>query len=227
MNKIKKTLYTLSVNNYSPAIQELTLPLMKFYANKIGADFYVITDRKYPKMPPVYEKLQIYELAKEHKNDWSIFFDIDTLIHPETIDFTKLLHKDTVMHNGSDFAMVRWNYDEYFLRDGRHIGSCNWLAIASDWCTDLWTPLDIPYEQALANIQPIPNELANGITKEHLIDDYTLSRNIAKYGLKFKTAKQIQTELGLEVSNFFWHQYTIPIDEKVVEMRKIIKLWGI
>lgn len=227
MNKIKKTVFTLCVDNYAPEITEITFPLMKAYANKIGADFYVIDKRKSPDMPPVYEKLQIYDLGRQMKNDWNIFFDADALIHPETIDFTQLIHKDTVMHNGSDFASVRWKYDEFFLRDGRNIGSCNWFAIASDWCLDLWHPLDLSLEEAVENIKPIPNELANGITREHLIDDYTLSRNIAKFGLKFTTVGKIQEDLGLQKANFFWHQYTIPNDEKVIELRRTIKQWGL
>lgn len=227
MNRIKKTVFTLNVDNYAPHICELTYPLIKRYADKIGADFVIITDRCYPHMPPVYEKLQIREIASVMGNDWNIYFDSDALIHPETVDFTTLIHKDTVLHNGSDFASVRWKYDQYFLRDGRNIGSCNWCTIASDWCLDLWQPLDITLDEAIENIYPIPNELNNGITREHLIDDYTLSRNIAKYGLKFNTIMNLMKEKGLDIANFFWHQYTIPIDEKVVEMRKVIASWGV
>jgi hypothetical protein len=213
------------VDNYAPDITALTFPLLKRYAEKIGAEFQVITERKYPDMPPVYEKLQIRELGIG--NDWNIYFDADALVHPETVDFTSLIHKDTVMHNACDMANVRWKYDEYFLRDGRNIGSCNWFAIASDWCIDLWNPLDISFEKALENIYPIPAELANGITKEHLIDDYALSRNIAKYGLKFRKAIEIQAETGMQAANFFWHQYTVPVDEKVVMIRKVLGEWGI
>lgn len=227
MNKIKKTLYTLNVDNYAPGICELTYPLLQRYAEKIGAEFVIINERKWPKMPPVYEKLQIRELGAQAGNDWNIYFDGDALIHPETVDFTSLIHKDTVMHNGADMAGVRWKYDEYFLRDGRNIGSCNWMAIASDWCLDLWTPLDIPLEKALDNIHPIPNELLNGIEREHLIDDYTLSRNIARYGLKFARAVDIQRKTGMEDANFFWHQYTIPIDEKIIGIRKTLQGWGL
>jgi hypothetical protein len=60
---MKKTLYTLSVNDkhpgqdFEPEITALTFPLMRKYAHKIGADFHVIRERKHPDMPPVYEKL--------------------------------------------------------------------------------------------------------------------------------------------------------------------------
>jgi len=138
------------------------------------------------------------------------------------------LHKDTVLHNGSDMANVRWKYDDYFRRDGRNIGSCNWFTIGSNWCIDLWHPLeDITYEQALDNILPIPNELNHNITKEHLIDDYTLSRNIARYGLKFITAIDLLPTIKLTNTGFFWHEYTIPTFVKIRKMKMVIYGWQV
>lgn len=221
---MKKTVYTLNVDNYSPEITRMTYPLLKLYARKIGADFHVINQRKFKGWPVVYEKLQIYELAKFHKNDWNIYIDSDALVHPETIDFTSFMHKDTIAHNGTDMANIRWNYDKYFWRDGRNLGSCNWFTVASDWCVDLWTPLDISFEEALKNIFPTVNEINTVVTPDHLIDDYTLSRNIARFGLKLKTLKSIQDEVIPE-SNFFWHLYTLPIDEKIKQMQGMIEQW--
>ncbi len=69
---MKKILYTLNVpdadgNEYAPEIRKITYPFLKAWAYKIGAEFFEITERKFPEMPPVYEKFQIYELSKEHK----------------------------------------------------------------------------------------------------------------------------------------------------------------
>jgi len=222
---MKKTLFTLNVDGYAPEITALTYPLFKRYAHKIGADFQVITDRKYPSLPPVYEKLQIYELGQY--SDWSIYIDSDALVHPDLFDVTEFIGKDTVMHNGADLANNRWKYDKYFRRDGRHIGSCNWFTIASDWCIDLWHPLDdITYEEALLNIFPIQVELNSVITREHLIDDYILSRNISRFGLKFKTLLNMMKELG-DTGNYLWHQYTMTTEEKVMQMRGILDQWGV
>lgn len=223
--KLKKTIFTLNVDGYAPEITEFTYPLIKRYADKIGADFYIIKERKFPKFPPVYEKMQIYDLGRQMKNDWNIYIDSDALVHPDMFDVTEFISKDTVCHNGNDMANIRWRYDDYFRRDGRHIGSCNWLTIASDWCLDLWHPLDIPYEEALKNIFPIQNELNTVITREHLIDDYMLSRNIARFGLKFKRVDKIIEERG--GGNYFWHQYTINIKEKVELMKNILATWEI
>lgn len=226
--RMKKTIYTLNIDNYNREITELTYPYIKHYANKIQADFYIISERKFPKhYAPVYEKLQIYELQKERKDDWSIYIDSDALVHPDMFDITEFLYKDTVCHNGSDMANNRWRYDRFFRRDGRHIGSCNWLTVASDWCRELWHPLDdITYEEALENIFPIQQELNTVITREHLIDDYVLSRNIAKYGLHFNTVIQIQKDIG-DAGNYFWHQYTITVQEKINQMREVLKNWGV
>lgn len=226
MSKLKKTIFTLNVDGYAPEITELTYPLIKHYAEKIGADFHTITERKFPNMPPVYEKMQIYELGRRMQNDWNIYIDSDTLVHPDFFDVTNFIKKDTVVHNGSDMANNRWRYDKYFIRDGRNIGSCNWFAIGSDWCLDLWHPLDIPYDEAVNNIFPIQRELNTVITREHLIDDYALSRNIAKYGLKFKTMAQISQEIG-DAGNYLWHSYLIPVESKVKEMRKTLASWEI
>jgi hypothetical protein len=224
---MKKTIYTLNINSYAPEIRAITRPYLESYASKIGAEIVDISERRFPEMPVVYEKLQIKELATERKDDWAIYFDSDALIHPETIDFTNFLSKDTVMHNGKDMANIRWKYDKYFLRDGRNIGSCNWFTVASDWCLDLWTPLDIPLEEALKNIRAIPLEKQTVITDEHLIDDYTLSRNIARFGLKFTKVSDILEKVDLPNANFFWHQYTHDTETKIKMLQEVIKQWNI
>jgi len=224
---MKKTVFVLNVENYAPEITELTYPLIKYYANKIGADFYEIKDRKYPEWPVTYEKLQIYDLAKELKSDWYIYIDSDALIHPETIDWTNYLPKDTIAHNGNDMANIRWRYDEYFKRDGRDFGSCNWYTVASDWCIDLWHPLDIKPDEAVANIFPTIDELNTVITPSHLIDDYALSRNIARYGLKATTLIDLQKEIGLPNANFHWHIYTDTIEVKIERLKNILDEWNI
>jgi hypothetical protein len=213
----------LNINGYAPEITAVTYPLIRYWANKIGADFYVIKKRKFPDWPVVYEKLQIFQLGQEMKNDWNIYVDSDAFIHPETVDWTLYLNKDTVAHNGNDMANIRWRYDKYFMRDGRNIGSCNWLTIASDWCIDLWRPLEISFKEALSNIFPTVNELATVITADHLVDDYALSRNIAKFGLKFKKLQQLQIDIGLPDADFYWHVYTRPIAEKLNGWDEMIK----
>jgi hypothetical protein len=220
----RKALFTLNVNDYSPEITGLTFPYLRRYADKIGAEFIVIKDRKFPDMPVTYEKLQIHELGKPF--EWSIYFDADTLVHPDMFDLTETLSKDTVLHWGADMASNRWTYDKYFRRDGRHIGSGNWLAVASDWCLDLWKPLDdLTLPEALANIHPTVRETNLGMKAEHLIDDYVLSRNIAKYGLKFTSMVKLQEKLGIPNDLYLKHNYMLDGPGKINMIREHIAAW--
>lgn len=215
MKGIKKTIFTLNIGNYAPEVTALTYPLIRYYANRIGADFHIITERKFPDWPVTYEKMQIYTLGREMGNDWNMYIDSDALIHPESLDWTALLKKDTVLHHARDFANIRWRYDDYFLRDGRNWGIGNWFMLASDWCLDIWHPLDISFEEAVSNIFPTMDERNNFITSSsHLIDDYTTSRNLARFGIKAKILKDITAELLFE-GGFFYHLYNVSEFEKL------------
>jgi len=227
--RVKKTIFTLNVNGYSPEMTALTYPLIQAYARKIGADFHIIRERKFPEWPITYEKLQIYELAQQMENDWNIYIDSDTLVHPDTPDLTLLLPRDTVAHYGSDFAPTRWKTDRFFHRDGRHISSGNWLAMASDLCIELWKPVDdLTPAEAVANIQPSVLERTSGIIEpQHLIDDYLLSRNIAKYGLKYVNIRDVLAKNYEQGGGFFWHHYLFPIDKKIDEIHQVIDKWKV
>lgn len=226
----KKMLYLLNIGDFAPKITRLTMPLLEAYAAKIHADIHIIKERKFPEWPVTYEKLQIFELAQQHQNDWNIYLDLDTLVHPDTPDLTHMCPRDTVAHFGADFAPVRWCLDQYFKRDGRYIGSGNWMAVASDLCLDLWRPLDdLTPEEAIANIQPTANELASGMfDKTHLVDDYTLSRNIARFGLKFvKMRDQFEKAGYAGGGGFFYHHYLINEDEKAGAMMQLLIDWKV
>jgi hypothetical protein len=222
---VKKTIYTLNIGNFAPKISAMTLPLMQRYAKKIGADFHMITERKFPDYPVVYEKFQVYDLAQQHGNDWNFYWDLDALIHPDFYDPTLLVGKDVTISNGTDFTPQRFKPDKYFLRDGRYTGKGNWCAIFSDWCLDYYHPLDdLTFDEAVANITPTVQELGTVITPAHLIDDYVVSRNIARYGLKHVLIPQLAAQRGLP--HLLWHHYLMPPDRKVVLMQKELMSWA-
>lgn len=233
---VKKVIYLLNVTTddnpegYQPRVRRLTYPLIERYAKKIGADVIEIRSRQFPEFPITYEKLQIHQISQQIQAEWNIYIDVDAMVNPELFDVTVMLPKDTVCHNGRDMANMRWKYDKYFLRDGRHFGSCNWFTVASDWCVDLWKPLDdITCEQALANINITTDEYNSRNCKtEHLIDDYSLSRNIAKYGLKATTMMEVCAKLGYTdqagrgVNPYLWHIYTKTEEEKLQGMLNVL-----
>ena len=225
---MRKTVYLLNVDDYAPEITEITYPAIARWAERIHAtEIYVIRDRAFSAWPVTYEKLQIHELARDRDDDWAIYIDSDALLHPELPDMTELLPWDTVAHNGNDWAPVRFDPDEYNLRDGRGIGSCNWFAVASRQCLDLWRPLEISPARAIERIHPTVSELAAGITPEHLVDDFALSNNIARFGLKFTTLMQLWRDHGLVQPDLFHHDYTYPAEQKAERMKETMKRWGV
>lgn len=224
----RRAIYSVNVADYAPEITALTYPFIKSYAHKIGASFELITDRMFDAPWPITcEKFQSGMLARENKNEWTYCIDSDTLIHPDCFDFTQHVEKDTVMHNGKDINTVRWRMDKYFKRDGRYIGSCTWNTAASDWCLDIWQPLDMTYEEALDRINITVGERNCGVNpKEHLIDDYTHSRNIARYGLKFKTYTEVCQGFGMPGNPYLFHLYTHTSETKFARMCATLVAWG-
>lgn len=221
---MKKVLYTLNVDNYAPDIVKLTYPLLQIYADKIGAEFYVISERKFPDFPPVYEKFQIYELGKD--NDWNIFFDSDAVVHPDLFDITELINKDTILGNVADMANNRFKYDDYFRRDGRNIGCGNWFSVVSNWCLDYWQPLnDLTLEEAVSRITPIQGELCANVQASHLIDDFVVSRNVARYGLKRKVFSDLLKDLNCESHQYLWHAYAIGHTAKLKAINEVLEGW--
>jgi hypothetical protein len=225
----QKTIYTLNLDKaYPKEITDMTYPLLKTYAQKIGADFYEITERKFPQWTATYEKCQVYELGQLHKNDWNIFVDCDALIHPDTPDVTAHMSKEFTAHNGADLNTIRWRMNNVFRRDGRKIGSASWFCVASDWTIDLFHPMvDMTPDETYFQIIPVYNELKAGVTPSRLIEDYVFSYNIAKYGLKFDTIHDIFERNKIGGFNFLWHIYAVPYQEKVVNMRNVLKAWGV
>lgn len=208
----KKALWTLNVNNYAPEITAVTYPYIKLYADKIDAEFRILNERKWPDAPATYEKLQIFKEGEDY--DWNIYIDSDALIHPDMFDVTRHLHSDTVLQYGNDLAGTRWKDDKYFRRDTRQISSCNWFTVASNDCLDLWHPLeDMTPAEALKNTRPQLKERET-CSDGHLIDDYVLSRNIARYGLHYTTFLKLLVHLKSDGAQFFFHSHLLTRKEK-------------
>ena len=112
--------------------------------------------------------------------------------------------------------------------DGRNIGTCGWFVCAPKACFDLWKPAPEPLDWLLEQCYPIEMEHNSGvIDKGHLLDDYVISRNIAHFGLKHDTVREMLKRIGAPENGFFWHQYTLPEAEKVRQMKGILFDWHI
>ena len=210
---MKKLIVTLNIN-YCKDITDITYPYIESYAEKIDADFKVINERKFLDFPVNIEKFQIYELSKNY--DWTIFIDSDAIIHPNCPDLTEVYEKDVAIFNAYDLYPQRFKPNNYTRRDKRNIGACTWLTIFSDWTRDIWKPYDNPIKY-LDQINLTNREYNFGYTPDHILDDYLVSRNIAKYGIKIKTVlhDMFSSYAPDKHPLFFIHEYAIPIEEKI------------
>jgi len=222
--KLKKTIFTLNIGNYAPKITKLTYPLIEAYAKKIGAEFKIITQRRFPDYPVEYEKLQVSELGQD--SDWIIFIDSDCLVHPDMFDITEVLPEDIILVYGASFAGGRFKYDNCFRRDGRNMAVDSFLTVASGLCIDLWNPPDdLTLEEARTNL--FISEEKQTSKSGYAIDDYILSRNIAKYHLKFETFSDLLANINRRDDGLIFHEHMPTGPQKVERLKKALRDWNL
>ena len=169
---MKKTVYVVNVDNYAPDLCEFTFPNLKAYASRIGAEFKLITERKFPDFPAPYEKMQVYELGKD--DDYSIILDADVLLKSDFPDLTEVVPFDRVGSYMMFPPETLFPPDEYFTRDGRRIGVATNVLVVPRMCHDVLTPLDMPASDVLPTLK-----------RQFIVDEYCVSRNLAKFGIKY------------------------------------------
>jgi hypothetical protein len=167
---LRKAVWTLATDNYFPELCDISLPNHAAFAEKIGAEFHVISERAFPEWYATYEKVQIFERGKGY--DWNIHIDADLLVSPDMPDPTLNNQGQVGWYSIYDAALY-FKADRFFSRDGRRTGICSAFLAVPYLCHDIWEPFSCGYEEAL-----------KGINKPHGIDDYCFSRNFAKYGLR-------------------------------------------
>lgn len=173
---MKKVIHCVYINDFFPEMWEMCLPTIKQYAFKIGAELNIITKRKFPQWHINYEKFQVYEDGKYA--DVNFLIDSDVLIHPNFPDFaTSITFPHHIAFNDNYNASSKFNIVDniYFQRDGRDVGIASNAVISFKSTHDVWTPLDITPDQG--------REITN--VREGDIDEYALSLNMAKFGLKY------------------------------------------
>lgn len=223
-----KTLWTLAID-FPPELTRRTFPLMERYARKIGADFRIIAERRFPDWPITYEKLQIHELGRD--SAFNLFVDADALIHPNLFDLSQHIPRDHAFFYSTESAEPRIGpYDPWLLRDGRHLYGGGWMMAAWDWTHDFWRPIDdLTPEEAVARLHPLQPERTFGITPAHQIDELATARNVARFGLKIITYPDIIRPSGLtrDTDTRLWHQCLLTQPEKLRDMDMVLKAWQI
>lgn len=173
---MKKIIHVVYINDYFPELWEMCLPSIKYYAYKIGAELNIITERKFPQWHINYEKTQVYECGKYA--DANFLIDADVLIHPNFPDFSNgITFPHHIAFNDGYHASSKFKIHNnfYFQRDNRDVGIASNALISFKSTHDVWEPLDITPEEG--------REIT--FVREGDIDEYLLSHNMAKYGLKY------------------------------------------
>ena len=182
-----KIIHVVNINDFFPELFALTYPTIRSYANRNGYMINMITERKFPDYPINYEKMQVYEDGKDA--EVNILCDADMLIHPEFPDVTEFLKRDSIAFN--DNYNISWKYHvdriRYFMRDGRDVGIATNFVVSSDWTHDVWEPLSLSQKdiEDLAKKENTDTGGADGRGWGHYADEFALSYNMAKYGLKY------------------------------------------
>ena len=184
---MRKLIHVVNINNFFPELFALTYPTIRSYAERNGYMINIITERKFPDYPINYEKMQVYEDGKNA--EVNILCDADMLIHPEFPDVTEFLKRDSIAFN--DNYNISWKYHvdriRYFMRDGRDVGIATNFVVSSDWTHDVWEPLSLSQKdiEDLAKKENTDSGGADGRGWGHYADEFALSYNMAKYGLKY------------------------------------------
>lgn len=171
---MKKCIHVVYISDFFPELWKLTYPTIKAYAERIGADLNIITDRMFD-LHINYEKMQVWYAGKDY--DANFLVDADVLIHQHFPDFTTIVPQHHVGFNDNYNASRKFNIEDsiYFQRDGRDVGIASNAVVTYKSTHDLWTPnfSNKFVQQRICKV------------REGDIDEYNLSLNLAKYGLKY------------------------------------------
>ena len=184
---MKKLIHIVNINNFFPELFALTYPTIRSYAERNGYMINMITERKFPDYPLHYEKFQVYEDGKEAQVN--ILCDADMLIHPQFPDVTTFLQRNAIAFN--DNYNISWKYHveriPYFMRDGRDVGIATNFVVTSDWTHDAWKPIPLSAKdiEDLAKKEVTEGGGSEGRGWGHYADEFAISFNMAKYGLKY------------------------------------------
>lgn len=91
---MKKLILAIAIGWYHQEMAEVTHPLLRAYAAKVGADFKVVTEQKISNTTPHWEKFQIARFFDEY--DRIIFFDTDIIVRADCPDLFEIVPQNAV-----------------------------------------------------------------------------------------------------------------------------------
>jgi len=181
----KKIIHVVNINNFFPELFALTYPTIESYAQRYGYEINIISERKFPDYPIHYEKFQVFEDGKEALIN--ILCDADMLIHPQLPDMVTHLRRDAIAFNDNYHLSTKYHVDRipYFMRDGRDVGIATNFVVTSDWTHDAWEPIPLSAKDIESLAKKEVTEDGNQRGWGHYADEFAISFNMAKYGLKY------------------------------------------
>jgi len=176
--------WTMVVGDYLPELCEVTVPTIEAYADRIGADFRTITERRHPDWPMTYEKVQLYS---ESRDGWTIFIDADTVVGEKMPDVTRHVPPGHVAFHMAYDAGKILPHDYWLMQDGRNVGvGTSFMAFQhGQRC------LLEPFKEPFSTVQ---RRMLTAGTRLHIADEYCASRNLARHGLDFIGISQISSD---------------------------------
>lgn len=166
-----KKLFVVRVGNYWPEICRYTIPTIEFWAKKNNWQYVEIKDKYFNgDFSPTVEKLQIAKLGAE--SDWNLLIDADVMIRPDLYDMTNSEDPKIVRSSYGFPADKKFKSSLYFERDGRNQGISGGCVLSSRLTHDLWNNSPLQWAK-------------DHCADRHIIDEFVISTNLARYGLKF------------------------------------------
>jgi hypothetical protein len=170
---MKKIIHIVNIGDFFPELFAMTFPTVQAYAQRNGYEINLIKKRKFPDFHINYEKMQVWEDGKDA--DINLLVDADVLIHPGFPDVMNIVPPHHIGFNDNYHASSKFHTNHYFLRDGRDVGIASNFVVSYRSTHDVWEPLTITAAQGRRIT----------FVREGDIDEYCLSHNMAKYGLRY------------------------------------------
>lgn len=174
--RVTKCVHVLATEKYAPEICEITIPTIKGFAERIGADFNLINTRKFLDFPVNYERMQIHEAGAGY--DWNFNIDADMVIGKQLQDITEIFTPESIRivmaYEADRFFETKGNV--YFERDGRNLGIVDAFILSSKHTHDIWTPLP-------GTMSDYAHLFKDGHIRR--ISEYCISQNAARFGIKY------------------------------------------
>ena len=215
---MKKCVHTIVVDNWFPEMCSITVELIKRWADKIKADFNLISKTKFPSFPVNYEKMQIWESGKNY--EWNVYLDADMIVNPKRMpDFT--LQNPRLFYFEAQLSDPKQCYcpHPYFERDDRNFGISDCFIATPSYYHDLWHPSEISFEE-LKKLCKLD---------ERIVSELFINLNIARFGLKgLGTIGSDQNHFHLQTTDDFNRPFNggkadMTKEEHVKRMWEIIK----